>query len=568
MLPISVMAIAGLFLGIGSAVVAHTALGGSLNKLGLFIQNLGGPVFTAMPILFCAAIAVAFTEEAGVAVFASIIGMLIFASIQSIFIEHVKGGYKILFSQWGREPANLKYIVGSIMGITALNSSIFGGIVVGSTVAYLYNRFHTIQLPLVISFFGGKRFVSLITIIAMIPIAFLFLLFWPWIGIGLTKFGQSIGKIPYGVSSLIFGFCERSLIPFGLHHVFYAPLWWTGAGGNAEAAFQAWLAQGNHIAMGSTWTDAWFNKLFSGGLAGWNASNWRGDSFIWIAASKLPFDSISWTSSGGITHTLPVFKFFAQQLHINLSQFLDGKFPFMIFGLPAAGLAMVMAAPKANRRMALGTVFPAALTSFVTGVTEPIEFTFLFLAPLLFWGFHAAMAAISFWLMNILGAHVGMTFSGGFLDLIIYGMIPFAKGTMFWWVFVIGPVYAIIYYFVFYIWILKADLATPGRGGNTKLFTKADYKSKTKTRGKLLPQGKAIIIAMGGWDNITNYSNCATRLRYDIKDYSKIKITDLKKAGAYGTVKVGQKHIQIILGPPAAQVNANIRDHIGEKINK
>ena len=575
MLPISIMSIAGLLLGIGSAIETNIS-DYDMKHIGTFIKNMGEPIFGAMPVLFAAAIVVGFTEEAGVAVFAVIIAMLVFSSMQTGFIDPVDKngvalhgsyspdkikGYKILFTAWGRNPKELFSLVGETMGYKSLNSSIFGGIVVGSIVVYLYKRFHTIKLPMAIAFFGGKRFVPIVSLFAMVPLSFIFLLFWPWIGIGLYVFGNSLGSVPFGFESLIFGYVERALLPFGLHHVFYAPLWWTAAGGDVNTALAKWQAAGNHMTAAET---AAFLKAFLG-------DGKTGDSFIWLAANQLPFNVVTWTDPGGMKHSLPVFDFISKQLHIKVGRFLDGKYPFMIFGLPAAAFAMAMAAPKANRRVAFATVIPAAITSFVAGVTEPIEFTFLFLAPLLFWGFHATMAGISFMLMNVLGVHIGMTFSGGLLDMLIYGVLPFAKGTHFWWAFVVGPFYAVIYYYVFYYWIIKANLQTPGRGKGFRLFTKKDYKLR-KQAGKLsgknamTQQSKDIIVAFGGWNNITSFSNCATRLRYDVKDIKKVDTPKLKAAGAYGVVHIGTNHVQTIMGPQAAQINANIQMHKGESI--
>lgn len=579
MLPISVMAIAGLFLGVGATIAGHNGGSDGVRKLGLVIQNLGDPVFGNMGLLFCAAIAIAFTEEAGVAVFAAIIGFAVFNALQSIFIENVLDAsgkpipafvdangnitYEkvVLFSEGGRDGKSMAQLVGKNIGIVSLNTSVFGGIVVGAIVAWLYNRFHTIKLHPIVSFFGGKRFVPLITIISMLPLAFIFLVFWPWIGKGFSWFGENSGKVQgSGVDSLIFGYVERALIPFGLHHVFYAPLWWTSAGGSG-VQIQNYII--NHPAGTAGAIDpndiAELQKLYT----------FAGDSTLWIKASGLSIDTVHYLKSDLTSTSQPLFKFLSDEVGLNLGRFMQGKFSFMILALPAAAAAMVMAAPKENRKVALGTVFPAALTSFTTGVTEPIEFTFLFLAPWLFWGFHSLMAAFSFMLMNIFGAHIGMTFSGGFLDMIIYGIIPVAKGTFFWWAFVIGAVYIPIYYFVFYYSITKFNLDTPGRGTNTKLYTKADYKeAKASSKGGLTPQSIKIVLGFGGWENILNYANCATRLRYDVKDNTKINEETLKEAGAFGVVKVSNTHYQVILGPVAEQVNTNIKSNIGKSFDK
>lgn len=570
MLPISVMAIAGIFLGVGSTIVVRSTEDSAIYVFGNFIKMLGEPIFGAMPILFAAAIVIAFTEEAGVAVFAAIIGFLIFNSLQSVFIRDITKdvidkegfkikeiiGYEILFGGPWRDSASLLKLVGNNLGIKSLQTAIFGGIIVGAITAWLYNRYHTIQLPQVISFFGGKRFVSLLVILAMIPLSFIFLIIWPYIGYALSVFGNSLGQVPYGFESFIFGFIERSLIPFGLHHVFYAPLWYTSAGGDGISALQKWMEQAGNWDQNSGNIQELLNWLKD------KKDLASGDSFLWQRVASFKYDTITWYS-GGKEYNLKIFDFFAKELNIKLGRFMQGKYPFMIFALPAAGAAMIFAAPKENRKIAMGTVLPAAFTAALTGITEPIEFTFLFLAPWLYWGFHATMAAISFMTMNVLGAHMGMTFSGGILDLIIYGAIPISKGTYFYWTAAIGPVFAVIYFFVFLFVIKKFNLQTPGRGDNVRLYSKADYlkdKDAKKETGasKMDSQLSSIVLAFGGWDNITSFNNCASRLRYDVVDSKKVDVEALKQAGAFGVQKIGEKHFQVIFGPASEQINSRI----------
>ncbi len=616
MLPISVMAIAGLFLGIGAAISSHSTTH-SAKVFGQFIQNLGDPIFGAMPILFAAAIVVSFTEEAGVGVFCAIIGYAVFCALQTPFIHEQKEfamdakgkiigtvigdtvtlnhgtwndvknlhqvieiddqgstkitfeksmGFSVLFEGAARTPSDLKKLVGNNLGILSLQTSVFGGIVIGALVAFAYNKFHTIKLPSMISFFGGKRFVALAVIVMVIPVVFLFLLMWPYIGFGLAKFGQASGKAPGGTDSLIFGFIERALIPFGLHHVFYAPLWWTPAGGDlgaslVEAAKTAGVSHGDASeAAKSLFDDESFKqvqKILDTGKSG--------DSFLWIEFSKLSINNLTLKSADvakklhlGSNISLPVFEMLSKGLGLNLGRFMQGKFPFMTMALPAAAAAMVFAAPKESRKVALGAVLPAALTSFTTGVTEPIEFTFLFLAPWLFWGFHAIMAGFSFMFMNLFGAHVGMTFSGGIIDAVIYGALPISKGTNFWWMFIIGSAYVPIYFFAFYFAIKKFDLATPGRGGNTELFTKKSMINKKGGSNKDVQQAKNIIEGLGGWENITRVANCATRLRVDIKDMDKVNEVTLKSNGAFGFMKTSSTHIQCIFGPQVESISGEI----------
>ncbi|MBN4083495.1 PTS transporter subunit EIIC [Mycoplasma sp. CSL10137] len=596
MLPISIMSIAGLFLGVGAAISGQGAEGSALQTFGNAITALGDPVFAALPLLFASAFVIAFTDEAGVGVFATIIGYMVFIAIQQVFISPVETdvflqnketkefilnsqnekikigreliGYKVLFTQGGRNPETLKNLVGTTLGFRALQTSVFGGIAVGLTVQYLYNRFHVIQLPKFLSFFGGKRFVSIITIPASFGLALLFLLFWPWVGVGLNHFGSALQKVPYGIESLIFGYFERSLIPFGLHHVFYAPLWYSSAGGSVNEALNAWQdsikASGDTLNAGAS-LSALINEVSS------NPDKFKGDSTAAVNLLKFSSNVIDWsiTKANGetINFSKPLFEFIAKDLGIKIGRFADGKFAVMMFGLPAAAVAMIFAAPKENRKVAAGTVLPAAFTSLVTGVTEPIEFTFLFLSPLLFWGFHAFTIATSFMFANLLGVHIPMVFSGGILDLTLYGIIPFAKGTQFYYVIVLGLAYAPIYFLVFYFWIKKADLATPGRGGNTKLFTKKDFLSKKQTESNsensefssIDQQALALVQAFGGLDNIKAFNNCASRLRYDVKDIKKVNADSIKQAGAFGVKFEGETHVQAILGPTAEQVNSKIK---------
>lgn len=603
LLPISVLAIAGLFLGVG-ATIAGNASGSAGKDFGEFIKQLGDPLFGALPLLFAAAIAVSFTEEAGVAVFNAIIGYVIFSGLQSVFINDVQQlsswktdisgqliyethkigenefvslktpiyetvGYNVLFGGALREPEALKSIVGNSLGFKTLQTSVFGGIIIGFVVQWAYMRFHTIQLPQFISFFGGKRFVAFAVIILMIPLVFAFLLLWPYIGYAFNWVGKNSGKIPYGFDSFIFGFIERCLVPFGLHHVFYSPLWYTAAGADVAENLNQWLAKGNTIdssqlnelakVLKGTVGNLNINGQTINGIVG---ASVVGDSTTSLALIGFNGNDIKYTLVGQTTaKSKPLFLFIQDELGLKIGRFLQGKFSFMQWGLPFAGLAMVMAAPKENRKLAIGVVFPASLTCFVTGVTEPIEFTFLFLAPLMFFGFHAFMCATSFMLMNVLQVHIAQAFSGGFLDLMIYGAIPVLKGTNFWWTIVVGAGYAPAYFFVFYFWIKKADLPTPGRGGNTKLFTKKDYQESKESNvenGAIEPQIIKIIEGYGGKENILKTANCASRLRFDVVDANLVSEEKLKEAGAFGVRRTSNSHVQAIFGPLAEQLRIKI----------
>lgn len=602
LLPISVLAIAGLLLGVGATIAGNAGGNKGVEVLGNFIKQLGDPLFGALPLLFTAALAVSFTEEAGVAVFNAIIGYLIFSALQSVFIQDIAEvkddagnvitpAYKsLLFGGWGLEFPKIQSLFGTSLGFVSMQTSVFGGIIVGFLVQWAYNRFHTTQLPQAISFFSGKRFVAFVVIGLMIPLVFIFLLLWPYVAAGFNWFGENSGKIPFGFDSFIFGFIERSLVPFGLHHVFYSPLWYTSAGGDVGQSLTTWLQDPNHAIdrnqllelasiLKSNLKDndiAGINSVtgnminFAGNSSLSVAGTVQGDSTTTVALVGVSSNVINFATKNAdgnwSTHSSPLYEFVSSQLRIKLGRFLDGKFSFMPWGLPFAGLAIVLAAPKENRNIALGVVLPASLTSFVTGVTEPIEFTFLFLAPALFFGFHAFMCALAFMLANVLGVHIGMTFSGGFLDLVIYGMLPVLKGTNFWWTIVVGLAYAPIYFFVFYTWIIKADLPTPGRGGNTKLFTKKDFQAARSMETENLErvgidqQTIQIIEGFGGRENIVKTGNCASRLRFDVKDSSVVDEDKLKAAGAFGLRRTSPTHVQAIFGPLSETLRTKI-DH-------
>lgn len=573
LLPISVLSIAGLFLGVG-ATIAGNAPAGAGRDFGDFVKQLGDPIFGVLPLLFAVAITISFTEEAGVAVFNAVIAYAVFSGIQSVFIKEIRNsdgallGYNVLFGGPGREKGDLLGLVGKSIGINSLQTSVFGGIIIGFVVQWAYHKFHTTKLPQWLAFYSGKRFVAFPVIGLMIPTAFAFLLLWPYVGFVFNWIGRNSGKVGFGIDSFIFGFIERSLVPFGLHHVFYSPLWYTAAGADVAALVNDFIKAGNTINHDDLLQ---LSNVLKGELklvdGVWriNGASVLGDSTTSLALLGYTGNNIRYTLKSSTTEqSKPLLMFIQDELGLRIGRFLQGKFSFMQWGLPAAGAAMVMAAPKENRRVAIGVVFPAALTCFVTGVTEPIEFTFLFLAPLMFFGFHAFMCALSFMLANVMNVHIAQSFSGGFLDLVLYGMVPVLKGTNFWWVIVVGLAYAPIYYFVFFFWIKKADLATPGRGGNVKLFTKKDYlASKDAAAGADAesgadPQTMAIIEAFGGADNIVTTANCASRLRFDVKDANLVDVDKMKAHGAFGVQKTSATHVQVIFGPVSETLKTKI----------
>lgn len=600
MLPISLLPVAGLFLGIGAAIVNGSNGNEGLELFGKFLQLPGDAIFGALPVLFAIAIAITFTRDAGTAGLSALVAFLAFGGIQQALIQPVFDvagntiGYDLLFyagdmwslagdSKFGLDTS----LFGSVLGWIQLSTSVFGGFIVGFTVAFLYNKFKDIQLPPIIGFFSGVRFIPLVTFMAFIPITLLVLMIWPLVGTLFGLIGGALGSGMYGFQSFIFGFIERALVPFGLHHAFYSPLWYSNIGGELNLNDLA-IVNGQFVSLAvggasATWLEIvkHFNIDYD-----INSTSIAGDQVMWaFVNSNLAGKTVYQlgTSNTLIVQfsdlTTTVYQEALLKLNglnnvlskgVNIGQYMQGKYPFMMFGLPAAGAAMVMAAPKENRRMAGSVVISASLTCFLTGITEPLEFTFLFLAPWLFWGFHAFFCALSFGLMNWIGLivpdiapHVGMTFSGGIIDWIIYGAIQIPAGSNAWVSLLIGIPYIPIYFF-FFLWAIKKfNIMTPGRGDNTKLYSKADYlssKDTVKSQDGYDAEVIGIIKAYGGLENIVTVDACITKLRIKVVDAEKVdekKLTN--ELGAMGVIRPSQKAVYSIYGTRA--------DWIKNKIN-
>ena len=600
MLPISLLPVAGLFLGIGAAIVNGSNGNEGLELFGKFLQLPGDAIFGALPVLFAIAIAITFTRDAGTAGLSALVAFLAFGGIQQALIQPVFDvagntiGYDLLFyagdmwslagdSKFGLDTS----LFGSVLGWIQLSTSVFGGFIVGFTVAFLYNKFKDIQLPPIIGFFSGVRFIPLVTFMAFIPITLLVLMVWPLVGTLFGLIGGALGSGMYGFQSFIFGFIERALVPFGLHHAFYSPLWYSNIGGELNLNDLA-IVNGQFVSLAvggasATWLEIvkHFNIDYD-----INSTSIAGDQVMWaFVNSNLAGKTVYQlgTSNTLIVQfsdlTTTVYQEALLKLNglnnvlskgVNIGQYMQGKYPFMMFGLPAAGVAMVMAAPKENRRMAGSVVISASLTCFLTGITEPLEFTFLFLAPWLFWGFHAFFCALSFGLMNWIGLivpdiapHVGMTFSGGIIDWIIYGAIQIPAGSNAWVSLLIGIPYIPIYFF-FFLWAIKKfNIMTPGRGDNTKLYSKADYlssKDTIKSQDGYDAEVIGIIKAYGGLENIVTVDACITKLRIKVVDAEKVdekKLTN--ELGAMGVIRPSQKAVYSIYGTRA--------DWIKNKIN-
>ena len=580
MLPIAMLPIAGLFLGVGSAIINSAGNNEALALFGKVLQIPGNAIFSNLPILFCVAIAITFTSDAGTAGLSAVVGWIIFCALQSVFVHaNSDGTYTFMFYQLSSVEFIATFTTN--IGIVSLQTSVFGGIVIGLIVAFLYNKFKNIQMPSSLGFFSGVRFIPIITFASVIIISLIFCMIWPIIGIGIFRFGGILSATPFGINSLLFGYIERALVPFGLHHAFYIPLWQTAAGGQIDLAANMVINGQQVINPAGGVYATWFDFGVANGILSPDSTvTIVGDQNCWMIAYQ--FSGIKVTLQDGSAYIINMKDFVnvAGFSSANPGQYMQGKYPFMIFGLPAAALAMIMAAPKGqNRKLAFSTVVGAALTSFLTGITEPIEFTFLFLAPALFYGFHAVIAAISFWLMNLLKANMGMTFSAGLLDFAIYGVLPdiFGAKADCWKAVIIGVGCFQIYFFGFWIIILKKNIQTPGRGINTTLFTKKDYlaakdKSKSHPNPNIDVNGLSsseklaldIISAYGGKENIKNVDACITKLRIQVIDQTKVKFDELIKLGAKGITKPSRESVYAVFGTKADI----IKNHMKDLLNK
>ncbi len=410
--------------------------------------------------------------------------------------------------------------------------------------------------------------------LAVIPLAFIFMIIWPLIGTGLAWFGNNSGKLPVGLDSLIFEIFERSLVPFGLHHVFYSPLWWTQAGGSMADLIA-------NVLKDPLSYMAFLKDLQAAGYIDASVDVAKISAADAIVAVNSWVSSLNASTISAVGDQTIMYKIIAdpkitftmvEHMGLNLGRFQSGKFPFMMFGLPAAAAAMWFSVPKQNRKQVMGIYFSAALTCFLTGITEPIEFTFLFVAPWLFYGVHMPLCAISFMLMWLLHVHTSMMVSGGFIDFIVFGIIPFVggKGTNFYWILVVGIPYIAIYFAAFYFCIKYGKVGIPGRDGSAKLYTKADFKAKqggseasaVPAKGDAAKREKArkIIEFLGGPNNITAVDSYASRLRVTVVDSSVVDQNVIKSLGGSTGMIVRGKSVQIVYGGEQEVIKPYMRE--------
>ena len=561
MLPIAILPVAGLFLGIGGSLTNETMLntygltgilgpGTPANAILTVMNAAGNIVFANLPVLFAMGVAIGMArKEKEVAALSAVI---------AFFVMHASIGALIALRGGAQEM--LSGAVEDVCGITSLQMGVFGGILVGLGVAALHNRFYRIALPQVLSFFGGTRFVPIISAIVYLGVGILMFFVWPPVQAGIYHVGDLVLRSGYA-GTWLYGLMERALIPFGLHHVFYMPFWQTAVGGTAQVGGQ--LIEG--------------------------AQN------IFFAELSQP----------GIAH-----------FSVAATRFMSGKFPLMIFGMPGAALAMYRCADPGKRKEAGGLLLSAALTSMLTGITEPLEFTFLFVAPVLY-GIHCVFAGAAYMLMHMCNVGVGMTFSGGLIDLFLFGILQGNAKTDWVRIVFVGIGYFIVYYFLFSFLIRRFDFKTPGResgADEVKLYTRADVNARkqaeadgtsvhlsgngkgtensgqkagqkdegkrrtgatghlddgrtqtgsgtARTFGDAMEVSALITEGLGGRDNISDVDCCATRLRVTVHDEAKVDELLLKESGAAGVIRRG-KGIQVVYGPRVTVIKSDLEDYL------
>lgn len=522
MLPIAILPVAGLLLGIGSLFTNATTIetygltkilgdGTILHYLLMIMNKVGSAVFDNLPLIFAVGVAIGMAKkEKEVSALSAVIAYFVMnTAINAMLINN-----GLILENGEIAESVLEGTITSVCGIQSLQMGVFGGIIVGLGVAGLHNRFYRIQLPSALSFFGGTRFVPIISTIVYMFVGILMYFVWPAVQNGIFALGGLVTGSGYA-GTLIFGLIKRALIPFGLHHVFYMPFWQTAVGGTMEVAGQ--MVQGGQ-------------NIFFAQLA----------------------------DSANIAH-----------FSADATRYFSGEFIFMIFGLPGAALAMYQCAKPEKKKAAGGLLLSAALACMATGITEPLEFSFLFVAPALF-AVQVILAGSAYMIAHMLNVAVGLTFSGGFLDFFLFGILQGNEKTSWLRVIPVGIIYFLLYYFIFKFMIRKFDFKTPGREEDdveTKLYTKADVNARKAAAGEVQasdsedPVSEAITRGLGGKKNISDVDCCATRLRCTIHDASRVNDSILKATGASGVVHKGNG-VQVIYGPNVTVIKSNLEDYL------
>ncbi|MBO5700884.1 MAG: PTS transporter subunit EIIC [Clostridia bacterium] len=525
MLPIALLPIAGLLLGVGSSLTNAAMIesyglenilgeGTILNSILTVLSAVGSIIFDNLPIIFAMGVALGMAEsEKATATLSAAI---------AFFVMHATVSTLLDLTGKISDGSLHEGSIAEVVGITSLQMGVFGGIIVGLGVAVLHNKFYKIKLPTVISFFGGTRFVPIISTVVYVGVGALMFFIWPFIQEGIFGLGNLVLNSGY-VGTAVYGFIERILIPFGLHHVFYLPFWQTGVGGSAMV-----------------------------------------DGTLIMGAQNIFFAELA----------SPATEVFS----VSATRFMSGKFPFMIFGLPGAALAMYTCAKKEKRKVAGGLLLSASLTAMLTGITEPIEFTFLFVAPALYL-FHSLFAGLSYMFTHLFRVGVGMTFSGGIIDLLLFGVLQGNEKTRWIAIIPIGIGYFLVYFLLFRFMIRKFDYVTPGRedDGETKLYTRADYNEKKRKGAEVAGEpemsdaavglestSSLIVRGLGGRENIRDLDCCATRLRVTVKNPDLVTDSLLKMSGAAGVIRRGNG-VQVVYGPQVSVIKSELDDFLAKK---
>ena len=523
MLPIAILPVAGLLLGIGSSFTNATTIetygltkllgdGTVLHALLVIMNKVGSAVFDNLPLIFAVGVAIGMAKkEKEVSALSAVIAYFVMNTAINAMLT-ITGQ---ILDDGSIAESVLEGTITSVCGIQSLQMGVFGGIIVGLGVAALHNRFYRIQLPSALSFFGGTRFVPIISTIVYMFVGILLYFVWPVVQNGIYALGSLVTGSGY-VGTLIFGLIKRALIPFGLHHVFYMPFWQTAVGGTMEVAGQ--MVQGGQ-------------NIFFAQLA----------------------------DSANIAH-----------FSADATRYFSGEFIFMIFGLPGAALAMYQCAKPEKKKAAGGLLLSAALACMATGITEPLEFSFLFVAPALF-AVQVVLAGSAYMIAHMLNIAVGLTFSGGFLDFFLFGILQGNEKTSWMRVIPVGIIYFCLYYFIFKFLIKKFDFKTPGReddDAETKLYTKADVNARkeaqtdgTTSADKEDARSEAITRGLGGKKNISDVDCCATRLRCTVHEPGRVNDSILKATGASGVVHKGNG-VQVIYGPNVTVIKSNLEDYL------
>ena len=523
MLPIAILPVAGLLLGIGSSFTNETTIstyglgwllgdGTVLHALLVIMSKVGSIIFDNLPLIFAVGVAIGMAKKekevsalsAVIAYFVMNIAINAMLSINGKILENGELANEVLDGT-----------IASACGIQTLQMGVFGGIIVGLGVAALHNKFYRIQLPNALSFFGGTRFVPIVSTVVYMLVGIGMYYIWPAVQNGIYALGGLVTGTGY-VGTLVFGIIKRALIPFGLHHVFYMPFWQTAVGGTMEVAGQ--MVQGGQ-------------NIFFAQLA----------------------------DSANVAH-----------FSADATRYFSGEFIFMMFGLPGAALAMYHCAKPEKKKTAGSLLLSATLACVLTGITEPLEFSFLFVAPALF-VVQVILAGSAYMVAHMLNIAVGLTFSGGFLDFFLFGILQGNEKTGWMLVIPVGIVYFFLYYFIFKFLIKKFNFKTPGReedGEETKLYTKADVKAQKENpktgnedTGEEDELSAIITRGLGGRSNISDVDCCATRLRCSVYDAKLVDDSVLKSTGASGVVHKGNG-VQVIYGPNVTVIKSNLEDYL------